>query len=104
MIQKTIRFYEDCEEDMRALSKLEEYKNYGFSSARHMMIAAINVFLQKGDDILKTNNIDIDYLADEIVKRININTASIVENSMEYTETQHNYDNLKKAMDFIDTL
>lgn len=46
MVQKTVRFYENVPEDMKALKSVNEYQKYGFRCARDMIITAINIYSQ----------------------------------------------------------
>ena len=37
----TLRFYDNCLQDMRALRKINEYRKYGCNSSRDLIIKAI---------------------------------------------------------------
>ena len=73
MVQKTVRFYENVPEDMKALKSVNEYQKYGFRCARDMIITAINIYSQNSDpDVRKLLNgiVDIEELANRIVCKL----------------------------------
>ena len=99
--QKTIRFYDESNDDKSAYEKLGRFREYGFNNAREFVIAAINAWSEKPTAEL----FDIDDLAQRIVDKlarsnVMINTASANEivNDPEDSEI---YD---KALSFINNL
>lgn len=111
MHQKTVRFYEDLPEDVNALEKLNDYKKYGFTSSRAMIIDAINHYPQENSSPLGVGSMDIEKLAEHIVNKMkNMNvvinsTSSINDESICGNETSGNdYDNFQKALSFMETL
>ncbi len=110
MKQKTVRFYDDAPDDMSALKILNECRKYGFSSARELVIAAINRYAQ-GDNTsyLGINSKDIDELSDKIVKKLknmNVTISSdcgLTEEKNNENGTDNN-ENYQKAISFMDTL
>lgn len=110
MKQKTVRFYDDAPDDMSALQILDEYRKYGFSSARELVIAAINRYAQ-GDNTssLGISSKDIDELSDKIVKKLkNLNVTissdcGLTEENNNENGTDNN-ENYQKAISFMDTL
>ena len=114
MVQKTVRFYENVPEDMKALKSVNEYQKYGFRCARDMIITAINIYSQNSDpDVRKLLNgiVDIEELANRIVCKLEERQIVIKEsglkaemkatNSIEKSGEEAIY---KKALSFIDTL
>ena len=114
MVQKTVRFYENVPEDMKALKSVNEYQKYGFRCARDMIITAINIYSQNSDpDVRKLLNgiVDIEELANRIVCKLEERQIVIKEsglkaemkatNSIETSGEEAIY---KKALSFIDTL
>ncbi len=111
MHQKTVRFYEDLPEDVNALEKLNDYKKYGFTSSRAMIIDAINHYPQENSSPLGGGSMDIEKLAEHIVSKMK--DMKVVVNSIDglkkekciENETSSNDDdNFKKALGFIETL
>lgn len=103
MRQKTIRFYEQSREDMAAYEKLGCFREYGFNSARELMIAAINDYSYKG--ISSENNIDIDRLAECIVRKMKNNgtTFQMCDKEVANVEDSNN-DVFDKALSFMESL
>ena len=114
MVQKTVRFYENVPEDMKALKSVNEYQKYGFRCARDMIITAINIYSQNSDpDVRKLLNgiVDIEELANRIVYKLEemqiviqksgLKAEMKATNSIEKSGEEDIY---KKALSFIDTL
>ncbi|HPF28614.1 MAG TPA: hypothetical protein PLZ77_00755 [Lachnospiraceae bacterium] len=108
MIQKTVQFYEEYSNDVKALTLLNDYRKYGFNSCREMIIAAINMFEQGRYTSSVMSSNEIEELAEEIARRINVTTvasSSVVEKKEEnYNDNNNSEDNFAKAMDFINSL
>lgn len=109
MKQKTVRFYDDAPEDVSALQILDECRKYGFNSAREMVIAAINRYVQ-GSGSLDISSKDIDELADKIAIRMkNMNViiskdGGLMEENENEDGTDQNNENYQKAFSFLETL
>lgn len=109
MKQKTVRFYDDAPEDVSALQILDEYRKYGFNSAREMVIAAINRYAQ-GNSSLNISSGNLDELADKIairIKKMNVTISKedgLMEEKGNEDGTNHNDENYQKAFSFLDTL
>lgn len=111
MQQKTVRFYDDAAEDVSALEKLNNYRKYGFTSSRAMIIATINMYSQGDNVSLGFGSKEIEELAEHIVNRMkNMNvvvnsTDGIKEEKIYENETtSNNDDNYQKALSFMETL
>lgn len=114
MVQKTVRFYENVPEDMKALKSVNEYQKYGFRCARDMIITAINIYSQNSDpDVRKLLNgiVDIEELANRIVCKLEERQIVIKESGLKaemkatnIIEKSGEEDIYKKALSFIDTL
>ena len=113
MTQKTLRFYDDSEKDRLALMKLSNYKNYGFVSEREMLMEAINAFGETKSGIGSlTGSIDVDYLANQISKKIlsEISVMSISSDSKMTSKNAERIDitdktpDLSEELDFIENL
>lgn len=102
MVQMTVRFY-DSPEDDKALEKLKDYKNYGFSSCRNMIISAINSFERGNSGSSGNDSIDLDELADKIAQRLNgtITPPPVVKKVEQKKEKEDKY---AKAISFMDSL
>lgn len=109
MKQKTVRFYDDAPEDMSALQILDECRKYGFNSAREMVIAAVNKYVQ-GSGSLDIGSKDIDELADKIairMKKMNVIISKddgLMEEKENEDGTDQNNENYQKAFSFLETL
>ena len=109
MVQKTVRFYENVPEDMKALKSVNEYQKYGFRCARD-----INIYSQNSDpDVRKLLNgiVDIEELANRIVCKLEERQIVIKESGLKAEmkatnsiEKSGEEDIYKKALSFIDTL
>lgn len=105
MKQKTVRFYEESKDDMAAYEKLQDYRNYGFSNARELMIAAINAYSQK-ENTFSGVNIDLERLADMIVDRMKKMDYMIekIKPIQISAEDNSNIEVFEKALSFIEGL
>ena len=98
MVQKTVRFYENVPEDMKALKSVNEYQKYGFRCARDMIITAINIYSQNSDPdriVCKLEERQI------VIKESGLKAEMKATNSIEKSGEEDIY---KKALSFIDTL
>lgn len=104
MRQKTIRFYEQSREDMAAYEKLGCFREYGFNSARELMIAAINAYSRK-EIFSSVTDVDIDRLAECIVKKMKNNgtTSPMCDKEVANVEDSNN-DVFDKALSFMERL
>ena len=98
-------------DDINALEKLNNYKKFGFTSSRAMIIAAINSYSQEEKAPLGIGSKEIEELAEHIVNRmkeINVVDSSnnnIKEDQKYDSETKNNNDEFyHKALSFMDTL
>lgn len=109
MKQKTVRFYDDASEDVSALQILDECRKYGFNSAREMVIAAVNRYVQ-GSGTLDISSKDLDELADKIasrMKKMNVTICredGLMEEKEDEDGTDQNNENYQKAFSFLETL
>ena len=110
MRQKTVRFYDDAPDDMSALNALNEYRKYGFNSARELVIAAINEYAQEGStSSLGISSKDMDELADKIARKMRKMNA-IISNEVDPTEETKNENGAEndeiyeKALSFMEAL
>ena len=104
MKQKTIRFYDKSKDDMDAYAKLDRFRDYGFISAREMMIAAVNYYTQKDENSI---GMDIEKLAELVASKISANVIDgtrreTVENKLTCNEECNNA--MNKALSFIESL
>lgn len=91
--QKTVRFHFNRTQEVRALEKLEKYKEYGFDTSQQMLIAAIIKYQSKEEQ----TTINVDELAGRIVERL--------EGKIQVrNQPEEEIDNYSKAMEFIDAL
>ena len=108
MKQKTVRFYDDAPEDMKAAQILDDCRKYGYTSAREMIIAAVNSYVQGGSNSsLDTSSWDMDKLADKIAMRLQNGKVAIKETGHNGDISEYHPDNnecYQKALNFIDTL
>lgn len=110
MVQKTVRFYEESSDDIKALTMLNDYRKYGFNSCREMIIAAINSFEQGRNTSSVIGGLEIEKLAEEIAKRINVNITTVASGNVveireeNYDNNNDREDNFSKAMEFINSL
>ena len=105
MKQKTVRFYEESKADMEAYEKLECFREYGFSNARELIIAAVNAYSQRENDSSGIN-IDVDRLASLIADKLNCGEIHIEKESQIVLENEDesNSEVFEKALSFIEGL
>ena len=105
MVQKTLRFYDDSTDDEKALGKLNNYKKYGYTSCRDMIIAAINLIDQRDENSSGNSSINVDELAEKIADRLNGKITAVASAGCdEKMEEKNNDDNYNKALSFMDSL
>lgn len=105
MKQKTLRFYEESKSDMEAYKKLEDFRQYGFNSARELIIAAINTFSQRRISY-EPPLIDADELAECIAKKL-CAKGFAMESQMSINngnQTENKDEIFEKALNFIEGL
>lgn len=104
MKQKTVRFYEESKADMEALEKLECFREYGFSNARELIIAAVNAYSQR-ENASSGMNIDIEKLAELISEKIGVNASKVLNIKEEVpTNTIRDTEIMDKALSFMESL
>lgn len=105
MVQKTLRFYDDSPDDEKALGKLNNYKKYGYTSCRDMIIAAINLIDQRDESSSGNSSINVDELAEKIADKLNGKITAVAPvGCNENMEEKNNDDNYNKALSFMDSL
>lgn len=104
MKQKTVRFYEESKVDMEAYEKLECFREYGFSNARELIIAAVNAYSQR-ENTSSGMNIDIERLAELISQKISKTTNQVlnIEEKKPINEIR-NTEIMEKALSFMESL
>lgn len=104
MKQKTVRFYEESKADMEAYEKLECFREYGFSNARELIIAAVNAYSQR-ENASSGMNIDIEKLAELISEKIGVNASKVLNIKEEVPiNTIRDTEIMDKALSFIESL
>ncbi len=113
MKQKTIRFYENVPEDVRALEKLSKYREYGFRSSQEMIIEAINHY-DSGNisDSPRVNGQEMEDLANRLIDKLKEKKLFIVQgNTYEGEQIDENHSNIndndnmfQKALTFMESL
>jgi len=106
VIQKTLRFYDDSPDDMAAFEKLNDYKKYGFSTAREMLIQAVNAFCEE-NDYKKELLSNVEEIAEAVVERLRKTDVMVIgSNNTEAGEQHDEESNVKfaQAIEFIDSL
>lgn len=104
MKQKTVRFYEESKADMEAFEKLECFREYGFSNARELIIAAVNAYSQR-ENASSGMNIDIEKLAELISEKIGVNASKVLNIKEEVPiNTIRDTEIMDKALSFMESL
>lgn len=103
MKQKTVRFYEESKADMEAYEKLECFREYGFSNARELVIAAVNAYSQR-ENTSSGVNIDIEKLAELISEKIGVNASKALNIKEVPTNTTRDTEIMDKALSFMESL
>lgn len=104
MKQKTVRFYEESKADMEAYEKLECFREYGFSNARELIIAAVNAYSQR-ENTSSGMNIDIEKLAELISEKIGVNASKVINiEEKEPINEIRNTEIMDKALSFMESL
>ena len=104
VIQKTLRFYDDSPDDVKALKAIDEYKSYGFTSGRELIITAKNVYIDNAPAESKQNAEDI---ADAIIRRMTESNLILSVNQgkeEKQNETEQGNNSIAKALEFISGL
>ena len=104
MKQKTVRFYEESKADMEAYEKLECFREYGFNTARELIIAAVNAYSQR-ENTSSGMNIDIEKLAELISEKIGVNANKVLSIKEEVPiNTIRDTEIMDKALSFMESL
>ncbi len=103
MKQKTVRFYEESKADMEAYEKLECFREYGFSNARELIIAAVNAYSQR-ENASSGMNIDIEKLAELISEKIGVNASKVLNIKEVPINTIRDTEIMDKALSFMESL
>lgn len=96
----TLRFYDNCLQDMRALRKINEYRKYGCNSSRDLIIKAINAYENSDKSFSEQELI---FIAEQIASRLSVSIPAIGDKANIQTAAADgaNEENLSKALEFM---
>lgn len=93
----TLRFYRQSLQDMKALEKINNFRKYGCSSSRDLIIKAVNSY---GNSDTRFSEQELSLLADYLSSRINVNVTVPTINE-DTSKNDISETNLSKALDFM---